>query len=264
MTTTTYYDDNFLIKLQTYQWLFQIKWQLHSNIFRYEMWSLWTTKTSNSNLELKFQIGILNSNLEKLQAKQHVAKKLIAKDARAANTSATYAIISTNANYFHLLFYFNTANSAVLLQKRKSDNYERNKYIIAPSDLGNKKNYLPSGSDRRMAASRWPVCTGWLPGSRRPPQARRTSCLGKVPALRRAASHRKCPACCPAWTRCWSRSPRSWCWRRRPAEGSPPESHAQSCRSKAGEWKEKRGGGVNEEKKTEQNEIECNSWAMRD
>lgn len=113
-------------------------------------------------------------------------------------------------------------------------------------------NDLPSGSAHRTAASRWPACTGWLPGSRRPLQARHTSCPGKVPAQHRAASHRTCPACCPAWTRCWSRSLQSWCWHQRPAEGSPPESHAPSCRSRA-----RCGGGTGGQgvRREEQNRI---------
>lgn len=109
--------------------------------------------------------------------------------------------------------------------------------------------HLPSGSAHQKAASRWPAYRGWLPDSKRPPRAHRISCPGKALGQRRAASHRTCPACCPVWTRCWNRSLRSWCWRRHPAEGSPPESYAHQCKggregdqewdresSIAGEW----------------------------
>lgn len=178
-------------------------------------------------------------------------KNLTAKDDRAENTSATYANIPANANYFHFIISFWTLqivqffsqNKKVTMKTTNRGNLRDLRRKQIPSfhlQISDTQNNLPLGSDRRMAASRWPVCTGWHQGSRHPLQARRTSCPGKVPALRRAASHRTCPACCPAWTRCWSRSLRSWCWRQRPAEGSPPESHAPSCRGKAGEWKERR------------------------
>lgn len=55
----------------------------------------------------------------------------------------------------------------------------------------------PWGSVHRRAESRWPVCRGWPPGSRRPPQAHRTSCPGRAPGLRRAGTRRTCPACSP-------------------------------------------------------------------
>lgn len=55
--------------------------------------------------QLKLEIPILNSNLEKLQAKQHVATKLIPKYARTASTSATYANNPTNANDFHFAIF---------------------------------------------------------------------------------------------------------------------------------------------------------------
>lgn len=47
-----------------------------------------------------------NSNLGTQQAKQLAAIKLLANDARAANTSATHATIPANANNFHFIIEF--------------------------------------------------------------------------------------------------------------------------------------------------------------
>ena len=89
-------------------------------------------------------------------------------------------------------------------------------------DVSTSGQALPWGSARRRAASRWPACRGWPPGSTRPPPARRTSSPGRARARRRGGSRRTCPACSRWWTRYWSRSRRSWCSCPRPAASSPP------------------------------------------
>ena len=120
-------------------------------------------------------------------------------------------------------YYFKLHDFTIQLYTLASECNQRDWQSLSPSI------HLPSGSAHQKAASRWPVCRGWLRDSKRPPRAHRTSCPGKAQGQHRAASHRTCPACCPAWTRCWSRSRLSWCWRRHPAEGSPPESYKHGC-----------------------------------
>lgn len=58
-----------------------MKWQQESEM--YELWDVFT-----------------------VQEEKHPATKLITKDARAANTSATYANITANANYFYFIISF--------------------------------------------------------------------------------------------------------------------------------------------------------------
>lgn len=80
----------------------------------------------------------------------------------------------------------------------------------------------PLNSARQKAANRWPVCTEWPPGSRRPLQAHHISCPERARELRREGSHRTCPTCFQWWIHYWSQSPLSLCSYQHPGASSQP------------------------------------------
>ena len=96
-------------------------------------------------------------------------------------------------------------------------------FNIANYTSKNCNTYTPLGSVRQRAVSRWPACRGWPQGSRHPLLVHHTFFLGRALEQHMVGSHRKCPAYCLQWTRCWSQNRLSWCSYLRLTTGSLPE-----------------------------------------
>lgn len=90
----------------------------------------------------------------------------------------------------------------------------------------------PLNSARQKAANRWPVCTEWPLGSRRPLQAHHISFPERARELRRGGSHRTCPTCFQWWIHYWSQSPLSLCSYQHPGASSQPADNDRQSEDK--------------------------------